>query len=125
MRLFASLAAAHAVETESDGGIGGKACGGDGFAALGAKTVFVFVDAFEGGGDLLTLDLAAAGLRLCHGLILQRVHARQTPDGLLVEHDGFLTALARQVFGIEGGETLEEGCAGVHVWSVGCSGVVW
>ena len=104
-----TLAAAHALKTKRDGGIGGEACRGDGVAALGAKAVFVCVDPVEGGGDLLTLDLATAGLSLCHRLILQRVHARQTPDGLLVEHDGFLAALARNVFGVEVGEAGQQG----------------
>jgi len=68
--------------------------------------------------DALAFDAAPAGLRLGHGLVLQRVHARQAPDGLLVELDGGLRILARRILGIEGGEAGVEMGARVHVASV-------
>ncbi len=67
--------------------------------------------------NTLPFRLPYPGLRLRHRLILQRIHARQTPDGLLIKLHSRLRVPARRVFGIEGGQAVEEGLAGVHDWA--------
>lgn len=91
----------------------------DVFSTISAAAVFALVDALEGCVDALAFCLPTAGLRLGHGLVLERIHAGKAPDGLLVEFHCGLRVLARRVLGIEGGEAVVQACARVHVWSVG------
>lgn len=112
------LTAARAVEAARDRGVGFEPFRGDLFAAIGAIAVFARVEALEGGVDALTLDLAVTGLCMGHGLILERIHPREPPHGLLVEHDGLLALRPCGVFGVKLGQAIFEGLSGIHGRSV-------
>lgn len=65
-----------------------KPGGRDLIAAILAVAEFTFVETGQGGGDQPEARLPSALDRLRHSLLLHRIHARQTTDGLLIERHG-------------------------------------
>jgi hypothetical protein len=57
----------------------------DFLAASRAPTPFTLVEPDEGRPDPLLLDCAATLGRLCHRLLLDRVHSRKASDAVLLE----------------------------------------
>ena len=117
--IFATFAAnrlpSQTVEAERRGRISGEAFGFNVLATIGAKAVFALVYAFQRRVDLLPFDGAAAGLGLGHGLILQRIHAGETPDGLLIQLHRFLALLTCCIFCVE----VFEACVEAVCWRHG------
>ncbi|GGX50162.1 hypothetical protein GCM10007385_18180 [Tateyamaria omphalii] len=108
------LSAARAIETAWNGRIRHQALCFDGLTTIGAIAIFIVIEPFEGGKDALAFGIAHPGLGLRHGLVLERIHAGETPDGLLVEFHGGLGVYACGVLGIEGFEAGVELGARVH-----------
>lgn len=76
--------------------------------AINAVAVFALVDAGECGHDARALGGAAAFGGLRHGLLLERVHAGETPDGLLVERHRLLTIRAQSILFLQSCEFVEQ-----------------
>jgi len=79
---------AGAVDAEGDGRIELQAPAGDELAAALALAEAPVLDAGQSQLDAPQLLAAPSLQRLGHGLLLQRVHAREAPDRLLVQLDG-------------------------------------
>jgi hypothetical protein len=97
------------LKTPRNGGVRLQPRGRDRLSAIGTIAVFTRVQPTQSGRDFGPLRLPAPSGRLRHRLILQRVHARQPTNGLLVQFHSPLPRLSGSVLYVEGCEAGLEG----------------
>lgn len=106
---------AGAVETEGSGRVGGQPLRLDVLTAAQAFPEFAGVEPFERRIDSGDLGNTTLFRRLGHGLPLERVHARQSPDALLIEGDNLATFDARLAQGFQFGASGHKRPTGTDV----------
>jgi len=79
-------------------GVEAKSSGRYLFAAILAIAEFAAAETGQGGCEALALRAAPRAGGLCHRLLLDRVHAAETADGLLIEHYGSQAFCTQHIF---------------------------
>lgn len=103
-----------AAEAFGGGGIEGQSSGVDLVSAIEAIAKLILIHPIKRGTYPSPLIVAPRLLSPGHGLVLEGVHARKPPDGLLIKLDGRLSLLAKRILLLEGRELgLQRGAVGL------------